>query len=79
AVGSAKTNVGHLEAASGIVGLLKTALSIHHRKLAPSLNFDTPHPAIPLAELGLAVQRETGDWPRPGQRLIAGVSSFGMG
>ncbi|MFI7319561.1 beta-ketoacyl synthase N-terminal-like domain-containing protein [Streptomyces venezuelae] len=79
AVGSAKTNVGHLEAASGIVGLLKTALSIHHRKLAPSLNFDTPHPAIPLADLGLAVQRETGDWPRPEQRLIAGVSSFGMG
>ncbi|MEU5778495.1 beta-ketoacyl synthase N-terminal-like domain-containing protein [Streptomyces venezuelae] len=79
AVGSAKTNVGHLEAASGIVGLIKTALSIHHRQLAPSLNFDTPNPAIPLADLGLAVQRETADWPRPDQPLIAGVSSFGMG
>ncbi|MFK4070360.1 beta-ketoacyl synthase N-terminal-like domain-containing protein [Streptomyces sp. NPDC029674] len=79
AVGSAKTNVGHLEAAAGIVGLLKTALSIHHRQLAPSLNFTTPNPAIPLPELGLAVQREPADWPRPEQPLIAGVSSFGMG
>ncbi|MFD6434636.1 beta-ketoacyl synthase N-terminal-like domain-containing protein [Streptomyces venezuelae] len=79
AVGSAKTNVGHLEAASGIVGLLKTALSIHHRKLAPSLNFSTPNPAIPLADLGLTVQREAADWPRLEQPLIAGVSSFGMG
>ncbi|WAL99210.1 type I polyketide synthase [Streptomyces sp. Je 1-369] len=79
AVGSAKTNVGHLEAASGIVGLLKTALSIHRRRLAPSLNFSTPNPAIPLADLGLTVQREPADWPRPEQPLIAGVSSFGMG
>ncbi|MFC8129717.1 beta-ketoacyl synthase N-terminal-like domain-containing protein [Streptomyces sp. NPDC057302] len=79
AVGSAKTNVGHLEAAAGIVGLLKTALSIHHRQLVPSLNFTTPNPAIPLGELGLAVQEEPGGWPRPDQPLIAGVSSFGMG
>ncbi|MEU6819802.1 beta-ketoacyl synthase N-terminal-like domain-containing protein [Streptomyces atriruber] len=79
AVGSAKTNVGHLEAAAGIVGLLKTALSIHHRQLVPSLNFTTPNPAIPLADLGLAVQQEPADWPRPEQPLIAGVSSFGMG
>ncbi|MET8687107.1 beta-ketoacyl synthase N-terminal-like domain-containing protein [Streptomyces sp. NPDC004732] len=79
AVGSAKTNVGHLEAAAGIVGLLKTALSIHHRQLPPSLNFTTPNPAIPLTDLGLAVQQETADWPRPEQPLIAGVSSFGMG
>ncbi|WP_116210214.1 type I polyketide synthase [Streptomyces olivoreticuli] len=79
AVGSVKTNVGHLEAAAGIVGLLKTALSIHHRQLAPSLNFTTPNPAIPLADLGLTVQDEPGDWPQPQQPLIAGVSSFGMG
>ncbi|MFG3102530.1 beta-ketoacyl synthase N-terminal-like domain-containing protein [Streptomyces sp. NPDC048182] len=79
AVGSAKTNVGHLEAAAGIVGLLKTALSIHWRQLPPSLHFARPHPAVPLAELGLAVQRELGEWPRPEEPLIAGVSSFGMG
>ncbi|MEV8475762.1 beta-ketoacyl synthase N-terminal-like domain-containing protein [Streptomyces sp. NPDC051173] len=79
AVGSVKTNVGHLEAAAGITGFIKTALSIHHRKLPPSLNFDTPNPAIPLAGLGLTVQRRLSDWPRPEQPLVAGVSSFGMG
>ncbi|MEU1321151.1 type I polyketide synthase, partial [Streptomyces tibetensis] len=78
-VGSAKTNVGHLEGAAGIVGLIKTLLALRHRRLPASLNFDTPNPAIPLAELGLEVQRETGDWPAPDRTLIAGVSSFGMG
>ncbi|MFI6495055.1 beta-ketoacyl synthase N-terminal-like domain-containing protein, partial [Streptomyces sp. NPDC050564] len=78
-VGSAKTNVGHLEGAAGIVGLLKTGLSIAHRALPASLNHERPNPAIPLAELGLRVQREFGPWPHPEHRLIAGVSSFGMG
>ncbi|WP_037822607.1 ketoacyl-synthetase C-terminal extension domain-containing protein, partial [Streptomyces sp. NRRL S-146] len=78
-VGSAKTNVGHLEGAAGIVGLIKTLLALRHRRLPASLNFETPNPAIPLAELGLEVQRETGDWPAPDRPLIAGVSSFGMG
>ncbi|MFC7532066.1 SDR family NAD(P)-dependent oxidoreductase, partial [Actinoplanes sp. GCM10030250] len=78
-VGSAKTNVGHLEGAAGIVGLVKTALSIRHRQLPPSLNFATPHPDIPLDELGLRVQTELGAWPRPEAPLLAGVSSFGMG
>ncbi|WP_410667946.1 SDR family NAD(P)-dependent oxidoreductase [Amycolatopsis sp. cmx-4-68] len=78
-VGSAKTNVGHLEGAAGIVGLLKAVLSIRHRELPPSLNFVTPHPDIPLAELGLRVQETRTGWPEPGRRLWAGVSSFGMG
>ncbi|MFC0602187.1 type I polyketide synthase, partial [Streptomyces palmae] len=78
-VGSAKTNVGHLEAAAGVVGLLKTALSIRHRRLPPSLNFATAHPRVPLTELGLRVQTELGAWPHPDRVLTAGVSSFGMG
>ncbi|WP_065968258.1 type I polyketide synthase [Streptomyces sparsogenes] len=78
-VGSVKTNLGHLEAAAGIAGLLKTALSIHHRHLPPSLNFATANPDIPLAELGLRVQTESGPWPDERRRLTAGVSSFGMG
>ncbi|MEU9857946.1 SDR family NAD(P)-dependent oxidoreductase [Streptomyces sp. NPDC047974] len=78
-VGSAKTNVGHLEGAAGITGLIKTLLSLTHRELPPSLNFETPNPAIPLDELGLAVQRELSAWPHPERELIAGVSSFGMG
>ncbi|MGW5441876.1 type I polyketide synthase [Streptomyces asiaticus] len=78
-VGSAKTNVGHLEGAAGIVGLLKTALAITHRLLPASLHFTTPNPRIPLAELGLRVQDRLGEWPRPDRPLLAGVSSFGMG
>ncbi|MBL7617932.1 acyltransferase domain-containing protein, partial [Frankia sp. AgB1.8] len=78
-VGSAKTNVGHLEGAAGIVGLLKTVLAIHHRELPASLNFERPNPAIPLDELGLRVQTRTGPWPWTDRPLVAGVSSFGMG
>ena len=78
-IGSAKTNVGHLEAASGVVGLAKVALSIKHRMLPPSLNFEAPNPLAPLAELGLAVPTSLGPWPAPHRALIAGVSSFGMG
>uniref|UniRef100_UPI003F82C6D9 beta-ketoacyl synthase N-terminal-like domain-containing protein n=1 Tax=Actinosynnema sp. TaxID=1872144 RepID=UPI003F82C6D9 len=78
-VGSAKTNVGHLEAGAGVTGLVKTALSIAHRLLPASLNFETPNPEIPLDRLNLAVQRSLSGWPRPGLPLVAGVSSFGMG
>ncbi|MFJ9697877.1 beta-ketoacyl synthase N-terminal-like domain-containing protein, partial [Kitasatospora sp. NPDC101183] len=78
-VGSAKTNVGHLEGAAGLVGLLKATLAIAHRRLPAGLNFETPNPDIPLAELGLRVRTDTGPWPRGGERLVAGVSSFGMG
>ncbi|MEU5786046.1 type I polyketide synthase, partial [Micromonospora lupini] len=78
-VGSAKTNVGHLEGAAGITGLLKAVLAISHRELPPSLNFTTPHPDIPLGELGLSVQTELTPWPEPDRPLVAGVNSFGMG
>ncbi|XXX73393.1 SDR family NAD(P)-dependent oxidoreductase [Sorangium sp. So ce134] len=78
-IGSAKTNVGHLEGAAGIVGFMKVALAIHHRLLPPSLNFASPSPHIPFAELGLAVPTTLGPWPAPERRLVAGVSSFGLG
>ncbi|TMR30968.1 type I polyketide synthase, partial [Actinomadura geliboluensis] len=78
-VGSAKTNVGHLEGAAGVVGLLKTILSIWHRELPPSLNFETPNPDIAFDELRLRVQRDLTPWPRPDRPLVAGTSSFGMG
>ncbi|MFF1903682.1 beta-ketoacyl synthase N-terminal-like domain-containing protein, partial [Kitasatospora sp. NPDC058218] len=76
-VGSAKTNVGHLEGAAGIVGLLKTVLAIEHRELPPSLNFAEPNPDIDFAGLNLRVQTALGPWPAG--TLRAGVSSFGMG
>ncbi|MFI9550073.1 type I polyketide synthase [Nonomuraea endophytica] len=79
AVGSVKTNLGHLEGAAGIAGLLKTVLSIAHRQLPASLNFGSPNPRIPLDRLNLRVQTALGPWPAPERPLVAGVSSFGMG
>ncbi|MFF0451456.1 type I polyketide synthase, partial [Streptomyces sp. NPDC004609] len=78
-VGSVKTNIGHLEGAAGIAGLIKVALALKHRELPPSLHFRTPNPAIPLAELRLLVHTENGPWPKTDRPLIAGVSSFGVG
>ncbi|GAA0440340.1 hypothetical protein Acor_12860 [Acrocarpospora corrugata] len=78
-VGSVKTNIGHLEGAAGIAGLLKIVLSLKNRELPASLNFETPNPDIPLTDLALQVVRSSGPWPAPDRRLIAGVSSFGMG
>ncbi|MER7707159.1 SDR family NAD(P)-dependent oxidoreductase [Kitasatospora sp. NPDC097605] len=78
-VGSAKTNIGHLEGAAGIVGLLKTVLAVHHRRLPASLNFRTPNPDIPFEELGLRVRTESGPWPQGQEDPVAGVSSFGVG
>ena len=79
-VGSVKTNIGHLEGASGIAGLLKVLLCLEHGRLVPSLNYATPHPDIPLERLNLHVQQETTPWAAAGEvPLLAGVSSFGMG
>ncbi|MGW2182853.1 type I polyketide synthase [Streptomyces sp. NPDC001732] len=75
-VGSAKTNIGHLEGAAGIAGLLKVALSLRHGVLPTSLNFLSPNPRIPLAELGLEVVTGTRAWPAG---RVAGISAFGMG
>ncbi|NUS73201.1 MAG: SDR family NAD(P)-dependent oxidoreductase [Corynebacteriales bacterium] len=79
AVGSAKTNIGHLEAAAGIAGFIKTALALHHRELPASLNFQSAPTNIPLEKLNLRVNARHVTWrAEPGSR-IAGVSSFGMG
>nr|WP_062342995.1 type I polyketide synthase [Herbidospora sakaeratensis] len=77
-VGSVKTNVGHLEGAAGLTGLLKAVLAVRHRRVPASLNFRDPNPAIALDELGLRVAAEPVAWPLEG-RAVAGVSSFGMG
>ncbi|MFJ9785948.1 type I polyketide synthase [Amycolatopsis sp. NPDC101161] len=75
-VGSVKTNIGHLEGAAGIAGLLKAVLAVRHATLPASLNFTTPNPAIPLDDLKLRVVAEPTGWAG---RRVAGVSSFGMG
>ena len=78
-VASTKTNIGHLESAAGIAGLIKVVLSIQHRQIPPSLNFERPNPYIPFEELNLKVQRSLGAWPDPESRALAGVSAFGFG
>jgi myxalamid-type polyketide synthase MxaD len=79
-LGSVKTNLGHLEAAAGIAGLIKVALALHHREIPPSLHFEEPNPHIPFKELRLRVNTTLGPWPaQPGAALLAGVSSFGFG
>ncbi|MFI8091852.1 beta-ketoacyl synthase N-terminal-like domain-containing protein, partial [Streptomyces sp. NPDC086080] len=78
-VGSVKTNVGHLEAAAGATGLLKTVLALSHGRIPASLNFEEANPDIPLNELNLRVVDRAMEWPDVSRPRIAGVSAFGMG
>ncbi len=78
-VGSVKSNIGHLEAAAGIAGLVKTALALHHRAIPPTLHFATPNPYVPLDSLPLRVQVALEPLPEHDRPAIAGVSSFGFG
>ncbi|HEX4913171.1 MAG TPA: polyketide synthase, partial [Vicinamibacterales bacterium] len=71
-VGSVKTNIGHTEGAAGLAGLIKAALSLHHRVLPKSLHFETPNPDIPWDRLPLRIQREREPWPETGHEPIAG-------
>ncbi len=79
ALGSIKTNVGHLEAAAGVAGLLKTVLAMKHATLPPSLHFETPNPEIDFENGPFYVNTAAREWPRNGLPRRAGVSSFGMG
>jgi acyl transferase domain-containing protein/NADPH:quinone reductase-like Zn-dependent oxidoreductase/acyl carrier protein len=78
-IGSVKTNFGHLEAAAGVAGLIKVALSMAHRELPASLHFQKPNPHIPFEDLRIRVQAKHEPWQAEGGRRIAGVSSFGFG
>nr|CAD19092.1 StiH protein [Stigmatella aurantiaca Sg a15] len=78
-VGSVKTNFGHLEAAAGIAGLIKVALSLHHQEIPAHLHLKKPNPLIPWETLPVTIPTQRISWPvADGQRRIAGVSSFGM-
>ncbi|MGZ8218567.1 SDR family NAD(P)-dependent oxidoreductase, partial [Methylomagnum sp.] len=84
ALGSVKSNIGHLEAAAGIAGLTKLLLQFRHRRLVPSLHAGTLNPHIEFAKTPFHVQRELSDWPRPvidgvAQPRRAALSSFGAG
>ncbi|MCF3650817.1 type I polyketide synthase [Synoicihabitans lomoniglobus] len=77
-LGSVKTNIGHLESAAGIAGLLKVVLSLWYRQLPRHLHFQTPSPRIPWAEIPVKITQHHEAWPDRGHPRRAGVSSFGV-
>jgi acyl transferase domain-containing protein/acyl carrier protein/SAM-dependent methyltransferase len=80
AIGSVKSNIGHLEAAAGIAGLTKVVLQMRHRTLVPSLHAEQTNPNIRFERTPFSLQRERAPWaPNGAGTLIAGVSSFGAG
>jgi acyl transferase domain-containing protein/acyl carrier protein len=79
AIGSVKTNIGHLETAAGIAGLIKTALALHHKRIPPSLHFERPNPKIDFSNSPFYVNTKLSDWKSGNTPRRAGVSSFGIG
>ncbi len=79
AIGSVKSNFGHLDEAAGIAGLIKTVLALKHRKIPPSLHFEHPNPEIDFANSPFFVNNTLSDWKTDGVPRCAGVSSFGIG
>ncbi|GAB4108597.1 MAG: hypothetical protein OHK0022_60240 [Roseiflexaceae bacterium] len=79
AIGSLKTNIGHLDAAAGVAGLIKTALALHHRQIPASLHYTAPNPQIDFANSPFFVNTALAEWRTEKHPRRAGVSSFGMG
>ena len=79
AVGSVKTNIGHADAAAGVIGVIKTALALEHRQLPPSLHFERPNPNINFADSPFYVNAALADWPAQDAPRRAGISGFGIG
>lgn len=78
AIGSAKTNIGHLDVAAGVTGLIKASLALRHRVLPPSLNFEQPNPNIDFPNSPFYVNTQLKEWSAPAPRRAA-LSSFGVG
>ncbi len=79
ALGSVKTNVGHLQITSGTAGFIKTALALHHKLIPPLLNFKTPNPALKLEQSPFFINTEACEWKTTGTPRRAGVNSLGIG
>ncbi|DAC07204.1 MAG TPA: polyketide synthase, partial [Candidatus Poseidoniales archaeon] len=80
AVGSIKSQIGHLKAAAGIAGIMKSVMALHHRTIPPSANFETPNPTVDWSNIPFFVPTSPLEWPRPSQHpRRAGVSAFGFG
>lgn len=78
-IGSVKSNIGHLEPASGVAGVVKAALALERKLIPPSLHFNTPNSYIDFDQLKLQVQTKLGPWPQSSCPARAGVNSFGFG
>jgi amino acid adenylation domain-containing protein len=79
AIGSVKSNVGHLVAAAGVTGVIKTALALYNQQIPPSLNFESPNPEIDFTNSPFYVNNKLVDWKKAENLRRAGVSSFGVG
>ena len=80
AVGSIKSQIGHLKAAAGIAGIMKSVMALHHRTIPPSANFETPNPTVDWSNIPFFVPTAPLEWPRPSSHpRRAGVSAFGFG
>jgi phthiocerol/phenolphthiocerol synthesis type-I polyketide synthase E len=79
ALGALKGNVGHLEAAAGVAGLIKGVLAVYHGEIPPTLHFEKPNPHIDFAQTPFYVSSELKSWPATVAPRRAGVSSFGVG
>ena len=77
-VGSAKTNIGHLEPAAGMAGLIKILLAFRHGRIPRHLHFQTPNPHIPWGSVPVKVASEAVEWPRSSTARLAGLSGFGF-
>jgi len=79
AIGSVKTNIGHLDAAAGVASLIKTVLALEHKLIPPSVNFERPNPQIDFENSPFYVNATLSEWKSDGAPRRAGVSSFGIG
>jgi len=79
ALGAVKTNIGHLDTAAGVAGLIKTALALKHKRLPPSLHFERPNPRIDFESSPFYVNTRLAEWKAGDTPRRAGVSSFGLG
>ena len=79
ALGTVKANIGHLDTAAGIAGLVKATLALEHREIPPTPHFEAPNPRLDLGRTPFRVSAEPAAWPSSGGPRRAGVSSFGVG
>jgi acyl transferase domain-containing protein/thioesterase domain-containing protein len=79
AIGSIKANIGHLDAAAGVVGLMKTALALYYKKIPPLINFTAPNPQIDFDKTPFRINTQLYDWISGDHPRRAGISSFGVG